>query len=280
MERDELVDFQEFEYLPQDMQMEVLSQYPDILARTRRLSKNLSDVSESKYFSEICNLPISKNEIKNYFERLPYGLPDRFDVFIWNVTQNLTDFNVIRVTENTITPLVIFKFRRSKYEKEVVELEKEGNDYIVGNQPYRVEKRGREGLNIETILNLMYAYDYDLITKYYIYFNRGCDKIRQNFSKKKILQELDMYHSNIDKTNYADLLAHVFYLERHLSFFGKYGSKRPYLSYDIILDDNFYPVSVVDEDSQVIEPETLMIKMVKHAERLYIGLRNLIIRNV
>jgi hypothetical protein len=48
------------------------------------------------------------------------------------------------------------------------------------------DQRNNRGININTIINLMQAYEYDLIIKYHIYRQRGCNDIKPGFSKNKI----------------------------------------------------------------------------------------------
>jgi hypothetical protein len=280
-------DFPEFITLPEEMQSEILSQYPDILAKTRRINKNISEISKQNYLKQICDLPISKGEIQKYME----DVPDFVNIFVWHYEGNLTNFHIIEEDIGLYKLAAFLKFLpfnaeymafnreysgpRFVFSKEIIGLGYDSKVY----QLVHPDKRNNQGVYTDTIINLMQAYDYDLIVKYHIYRERGCDNLEPGFSKNKILQDLDDHYDKTDIANYLDQVAMNVYLRANAASLGIRQGPRPFAAFEITLGHNHKILNAEDVFSGATFDSNLIMDLINKTNLdLYVQLRQAILR--
>ena len=269
--------FSQFQQLPSDMRTKILSTYPEILVKTPRIGKSIQTITQQKRYEQICNLPISKQELTKYME----DVPDLINIFVWDYTTvgDKTDFK-IEVYPNNIIKLIILKFILVDAEYIVYDTYNYAPGYNFGKEiievydnrvidTTRYDHRNNEyGIEIPTIINLALAYDYDLITKYHIYYARGCDNIKPEFSKNKILQELSTRYNNIDKNDILSLISINSYMIINAQRMGIRSGKRLIGKIDIQVNDDLQIIEVTDNYSE-IDPEEFIDKCNEVNDELY-----------
>ena len=60
-----------FNELPPEIQEQVLTSNPSLIRSSRRLSSNLSELTQRSYYNEFCPRPISNQEINLYINSYP-----------------------------------------------------------------------------------------------------------------------------------------------------------------------------------------------------------------
>jgi hypothetical protein len=55
---------------------------------------------------------------------------------------------------------------------------------------------------INGVADLMLHYDFDLLSKWNIYYKRGCEEYKVGFSKQRILQEPKFNYNSVNKVNF------------------------------------------------------------------------------
>jgi hypothetical protein len=205
--------FEYFMYLPEEIQTEIFSKDRKLLKQTRQISKLVSSSSKFKYFELICLAPIDKEEIMNYLRKSSNNMY----VFIWenvdvetyeNIVQDIDDY---KFADANVKILGITPLRQNMYRVET--------RYIFSsNRMVHATKAGDEiphYVNINGIANLMETYDFDLLSKLNIYYNRGCDEDMPELSKNKILQELKFNYNEFDKLDFFSITVLHYYLVVH-----------------------------------------------------------------
>jgi hypothetical protein len=61
--------FEQFTKLPPELQSEILSEYNNVLSKTPKISKQIKTITKESFLNNICILPISNKEIKNYLKK-------------------------------------------------------------------------------------------------------------------------------------------------------------------------------------------------------------------
>lgn len=151
----------------------------------RQLNKQIYDESKISFYQRNCDKPLSKQEIIKYINTKPKKLGI---VFLYEAEED--DY-----FENTIKFSYLTKqFFKSAYAAEYnsinIFLNYNNNDYFVENN---FENMGTPTIDtLIDIINDKHIFDYDLLTIYNIYKNRGdCMRVNKNYAKNKVLNELN-----------------------------------------------------------------------------------------
>ena len=133
-------------------------------------------------------------------------------------------------------------------------------------------------LHIAQVKKYILSYNFDLLTKYHIYCSRGCDSIKENYSKNKILNELELLYTN-SNTNHLKLLCFYSFLRTNAQLFGIKTEKPFYNNYKIYIDKHDHQLKEALYTNLINGYKTYvtnkMIKLLKdNIEILYCKLRN------
>ena len=199
-----LKEFTSFTNLPEDLQNYILME--NDIVKSQRLSPSINKFTKNTYYNQLCDKPITGQEITQYIKNY---YPDK--VYIFTNSEEM----LINV-------------------RKYISVHDDGYGYAHINEhikkkglTYKYNHVGGE-FKISITDNEVFT---DLLSMYFIYQQRHCESIRAHYAKNKVLQSLDDYYHTIDFTSYASTIRWYLYLRTNLQQFPVLLPKNDFIKY-------------------------------------------------
>ena len=234
--------------LPYELQSEIYSEYNNNLIQSQSVNKLSRNITKQAFLQQICTKPITRREINEYLR----NLPDHLYFFYQEIEENRTiHMGVMKYNVIEIITLDEYQYNLS-FEMVIT-------DYDTHTVTYNVIQR-----NVITKDQFdHHDREPDLLTQYFIYRNRHCDNIKQEFSKHKILTILQNKYNQLYKNDYVSLLSFYLYIRVNLLRFPVQLPKNIFINY--IVTDTI----VIDVSGLSVSYEQVMIDLYDQVNILY-----------
>jgi hypothetical protein len=170
----------------------------------RQLNRQIYDESKMSFYQKNCNKPISKHEIIKYINTNPKKLG-----IVFLDEDEDDDYFESGVKFSYLTKQFFKSAYAGEYSSINIYLNNNNNDYYVENN-FKIMGTPTVDTLID-VINDEYIFDYDLLTIYNIYKNRGdCMRVYKNYAKNKVLDEL------VNITNNQNTFFEIYYCYEYL----------------------------------------------------------------
>lgn len=215
-----LNEFNSFQQLPTELQSLIFSEDDAMLIQSQMVNKFSRKITQQAFVQNICNKPISNQEIENY---ISHYLPEHIYFFYEDRRSNAPNIVHMGAMKYTLIDADNIKDYTYHLTYEIIEQVEHLMTYtIVKSKEYKK-------------IPLYKDRTPDLLTTYFIYKNRKCDDIKANFSKNKILTLLQSKYDKLYIDNYISLLSLYLYIKVNLLCFPVLVTN-PFIGY-LITDD-------------------------------------------
>ena len=178
-----------FTLLPTDIQRKILTEDLDILRQSRKLSTQIHHLVRYEFYNSFKDHLLDEKEIINYLK----SIPEVMTMFIWNYNNYEIEsiFDLVYAT-NPITDIpklltiTLTPYSNSDENMRIYSFDRQQILLRYNSITHRWNQTEKNKILVSTIEYLMNKHDYDLMTKYNIYFSRGCEDVIKNYSKNKI----------------------------------------------------------------------------------------------
>lgn len=242
--------FNYFNNLPSELQSKIYSENERNLIDAQLISKSSKYITQNDFLNQICSKKITETEIKHYINNYIPGHIYFFynDEFERNISMGVMKYNLIDQDGSDD-----YQYYLSFDYIETID------DLI----SYFIQMKG-----VVTKNDFKYYYrDPDLLTKYFIYKNRLCDRIQPGFSKKQILNELKEKYNQYYIKDYDSLLDLYLYIKTNLLNFPVLIPKNIFIDYQV----DVHKLDVLTNGKKLTYDQ-LMSTLIDQVDILYIKL--------